>query len=136
MIKEQKLYSLSIRIDTLPKSINQIGRLHWAVKSKMINEMKSLVALAVGNRKPATPLEIADLIYVRHSAKCLDFDNLVNSFKAVQDGLVAAGVLKDDKVKNVGYPRYYWQKVPQKDGHITIEVHERNYPHVIPSRDQ
>lgn len=82
------------------------------------------MALAVGNRNPKEPLEYAEIIYTRYSSRVLDYDNLVNSFKAVQDGLVAAGVLKDDKVKNVGHPRYFYSKVPQKEGYITIEVSE------------
>lgn len=127
MTKETKPFSLFIKIDALPKSINQSGRLHWAVKNKIVSEWKNLVNLAVGNRGPKEPLEKAEIIYTRYSSRCLDFDNLVNSYKAVQDGLVEAGVIKDDKVVNIGYPTYKWIKAPQKQGHITIEILETKH---------
>lgn len=120
----EKPYSLFIKIDALPKSINQTGRLHWAIKNKIVNEWKLLVCAAVGNKKPKEPLEVARVIYTRYSSVALDFDNLVNSYKAVQDGLVAAGVLKDDRVKNIGHPEYAWKKVSRKESHITVEVLE------------
>lgn len=122
-------YSLFIRIDALPKSINQTGRLHWTAKSKIVREWKALVRFAVGHQAPKQPLARALIIYTRYSSRCLDFDNLVNSYKAVQDGLVEAGVLLDDKVKNIGYPTYRWKKCAQKAGHITIEVKELSLDH-------
>jgi hypothetical protein len=124
MKNEPALYSIFIKINALPKSVNQTGRLHWAVKTKIVNEWKALVCLAIGSRKPPKPLEFASIVYTRHSSRQLDYDNLVNSYKAVQDGLVTAGILLDDKVKNIGHPVYHWEKAPQKDGFITIQVTE------------
>lgn len=125
----EKPYSLTIRIDALPKSINQTGRLHWAAKNKIVQQWKALVRFAVGHQVPKEPLEKAELIYTRYSSRCLDFDNLVNSYKAVQDGLVGAGVIQDDKVKNIGYPTYRWVKTKQKQGYITIEIKELSPDH-------
>lgn len=124
MIKESEPYKIFIRIDALPKSINQTGRLHWAAKTKIINEWKNLVCLAVGSRKPVKPLEFASIVYTRYSSRQLDYDNLVNSYKAIQDGLVSAGIILDDKIKNIGHPVYHWEQAPQKNGFITIQVTE------------
>ncbi|MEE9386377.1 MAG: hypothetical protein V3V08_23430 [Nannocystaceae bacterium] len=46
------------------------------------------------------------------------------SFKAIVDGLVSCGVLKDDTHAVIGTPEYCWEKAKRAEGHVTVEVWE------------
>lgn len=115
-------YSIDFQIDMLPKPVNRQVSMHWAVKAKYVREWHGLVALSVGARKPSAPLERAKLTLRRFSSVEPDFDGLVSSFKPVVDGLIACGVLADDKVSNVGQPEYRWEKCKPRNGCITVRV--------------
>ncbi len=116
-------YSLSFTINRLPKTINAIGRKHWAIKARETKDFHFLVADAVRDRKPTLPLQKARLVLTRHSASEPDFDGLVSGFKHTIDGLVKAGVLINDKPTNIS-PTYRWQKAPSGKGFITVAVEE------------
>lgn len=109
-------------IPFLPKPTNQLSRMHWAAKSKMVNEIKVLVRTLVGHRKPPQPLERATLTLTRFSSTQPDYDGLVSSFKHVIDGLIWAQVLENDKWDNIGAPTYKWNKAPRKKGFIEVVV--------------
>jgi len=117
-------YYLKIDLQGLPRTVNSIGRLHWAVKAKETRYWIDCVALYVINKKPLKPLPKVRLRFTRFSSRQPDFDNLVNSFKAVQDGLVVSGILQNDKPENIETPEYIWQKACHKKGQIRIEVWE------------
>lgn len=55
-----------------------------------------MIACSTSLKLPPRPLEKAQITLVRYSHRMLDFDGLVGSMKPVVDGLVTAGVLKDD----------------------------------------
>jgi Holliday junction resolvase RusA-like endonuclease len=67
-------------------------------------------------------LDKARVRFTRHSSIRPDFDNLAASFKAVQDGLIDAGVIANDTFAVIGNPEYSWEKASPKGGKITIEV--------------
>jgi hypothetical protein len=71
---------------------------------------------------PQAPLKHARLVLTRYSSVSPDPDGLVSGFKAIVDGLVAAGVLENDRFDNIGMPDYRWEKVPQRAGKVRVEV--------------
>ncbi len=118
-------YKLSIEILGLPKTVNQLGRSHWAVKIKHNKQWEALIYAAVhseGQGLPYMPLKKAMVILTRISAKEPDFDNLVNSFKCCLDSLIKRGVLENDNSKVIGHPTYVWEKCKKGEGKIRIEV--------------
>jgi len=83
--------------------------------------------MAVRGKTPEQPLQQVKLKYTRFSSSKMDWDNLVISFKAVQDGLVESGIMKDDKVKNIPeIPVYTQEKAKKGEGYIEIEIWEIN----------
>ncbi len=107
----------------LPKTINEIGRKHWSFKYKEAKHWKQLVyQICVFHRIEALKLEKATLEFTRHSSREPDFDNLAGSFKHVLDGLVVAGVIKDDKPSVIGSPTFRWEKTKIKGGFITVKI--------------
>jgi hypothetical protein len=117
-------FQCQITIPELPKTINAIGRKHWAIKVKEARRWKNLVHLALGSQKPEKPLRRAVIACRRYSAKCPDYDGLVSSFKHVIDGLVTSGVIEDDSFKHIGMPYFSWLYAPKKKGFIVVEVLE------------
>lgn len=113
-------YHLEIKIPGLPPTPNI--RMHWAQKMKDTKRWRELVTLLVGVKKPEKPLDVAKLTLTRVSTKAPDYDNLVSSFKPVIDGLISAGVLKDDKFTLQVNPTYRHQTCGPKDGHILVKV--------------
>ena len=67
-------------------------------------------------------LDKAKLTLIRHSSAEPDADGLVSSFKHCIDGLIAAKVIVNDKMSNIGFPDYRWQKAPPKGGYVEIIV--------------
>jgi len=117
------MYSLIFEIPGLPKTVNQIGRRHWAVKMKEAQEWKLGVMCACMGKKPLRPLKVANIFLTRFSRVRPDYDNLVNSFKAVLDGLIDAGIIENDRHENIGVPIYNWKKYCIKGGKIKVEVY-------------
>lgn len=111
-------------IKGLPELPNKKRYKHWAIQRKEVHRWKRFVheqcCLA---RINGLGLDTAVLTFTRHSSVQPDFDNLVSSFKACQDGLVFACVIQDDKEINVGQPSYKWEYRARKEGGIiTIKI--------------
>lgn len=117
-------YCQEFHLDGLPKTINALGRAHWAIKSAEARKWIRLMGDAIGIDGPDKPLSKAKLTLTRVSSKAPDSDGLVSSFKHVIDGLVRAGVLVDDKFENIGMPDYRWLQCPMKQGKIVVKVEE------------
>lgn len=115
-------YRLEIEIPGLPKTVNELGRKHWAVKKKHNDVWNAAISANTVGRRPQKPLRQALVILTRYSSVEPDFDNLVNSFKCVIDSLIKCGVLDDDNPKTIGHPVYMWSKCKRKDGKIKIEI--------------
>lgn len=112
--------TLEFEIQGLPKMTNA-SRVHWTKKMKEAKKWKALVYEQVSLAR-WTPINKANLTLIRFSSVEPDFDGLVSSFKHVIDGLVEAGVLENDKVSNIGQPKYAWQKCAPKMGKIRVKV--------------
>lgn len=115
-------WSLKFELAGLPSL--QPDTKHWRFRQKERVNWRMLVASKVGRMGPAVPLERARLRLTRHSTTRPDPDNLAMSFKAVVDGLVSCGVLRDDSSDVIGTPDYRWEKAKRGEGHVTIEVWE------------
>ena len=118
------MYSLKIEIQGLPKTINAIGRKHWAVKMKEAQYWKATVGYSVADKRPPKPLKKARIVFIRYSSIPTDPDNLTSGFKHVLDGLICARVIENDKYVNIGMPEYRWERAKPREGKIRIEVYE------------
>jgi hypothetical protein len=117
-------FKLELELPGLPRMVNPSGRpMHWAIRAKEARKWKRDVSLAVIAAGPAPirfPLKRARLEFTRFSSVEPDFDGLVSGFKWIQDALVHCGVLENDRMSNIGQPRYHWKRVPRGRGKIRI----------------
>lgn len=116
-------YELYIELKGLPKTINEIGRSHWAVKAKEAKTWKNAVYIYCHGKEPVAPLKKAKIVYERHSSAKIDFDNLAISFKHCQDGLKLGKIIEDDSPDFIE-SSYSWVKCAKNEGKITIRVIE------------
>lgn len=116
-------YKLEFTECKLPPTTNGMTSFHWWKKKKLSDEWNNLVMFHVlKNGAPPKPLQKARLTLTRFSSSEPDYDGLVSSFKVVVDSLRYNAVLADDKMKNIGIPRYDWQKCAPKAGMIHVIV--------------
>lgn len=119
--------ALQLTIEGLPPMNTSDSRgSHWShskLKRTWGNRVWAAVRLAYpGTGKPPKPLERAHVTIVRCSQSEPDYDNLVQGGKFLLDGLVLAGVLKDDKPSVIGRPDYLWERRPRGKGCVRIRV--------------
>src|SRR5262245_14819798 len=116
-------YRLTLKFDHLPPMNTPATRRHWAAQAREARLWKLMVVAAVGRRRPRQPLDRAHIRLTRHSAVEPDLENNAYAMKPLVDGLVRAGVLKDD---GPGYAtrEYLWERAPRGRGFLTIEVEE------------
>jgi Holliday junction resolvase RusA-like endonuclease len=101
------------------------SRQSWRAKYAETTKWKKAVFFATRNKLPSKPLKKVRLKFTRFSTSKMDWDNLVISFKAIQDGLVDCGVMRDDKVKNIPEIPVYAQGMAKRgEGKVKIEVWE------------
>jgi hypothetical protein len=115
-------YELEFEINDLPKTINAIGRAHWAIKAKEAKKWINLVAAQILSKGIGKQLPGAKITLTRYSSRCPDSDGLVSSFKHVIDGIVRAGLLPDDSYRTIGMPCYRWIKEEKKKGKIVVRI--------------
>jgi hypothetical protein len=114
-------YVLEFELKGLPRTTNG-SHGHWRAKHARNKALKARVFASCWHLRPDSPLTLARITLTRISSVEPDFDNLVISFKPVVDGLRQAGIIIDDKRKNVGRPEYLWEKCKPGGGHIKIKV--------------
>lgn len=117
----ERNYSLRIKICGLPETPNQTR--HWAHRMRHNMKWQRDIHKSIGRNKPPKPLTKAMVKYIRASAYEPDFDNMVASFKPVQDALVSSGVLADDNPAVIRV-EYEWRHAPPKGGYIEVAVSE------------
>lgn len=94
-------YSITIEVPTAATDSNRILGQNKFVKHKIFKSVKEQISLLTLNNRPEAPLAKFDLTITRYGAKCLDYDNLVASFKPYIDGLKLAGIIEDDSWKYI-----------------------------------
>ena len=117
-------YELYFEARGLPQMPNKLNRKHWAVKTKEAKLWKEIVYFNAAPKRPERPLKKAFIHYERHSSVMPDADGLAASFKHVQDGLKAAGIIIDDSPKVIE-TSHTWVKCAPSQGKITVRVFSR-----------
>ena len=127
-------YHLRLEIPAVPE-LNSAGYRHWRVRQKERNAWYEWVRWGVlgawageygeWSEYPAPKSGRARLRLTRCTAgRGPDYDNLVQSFKHIIDGLVKCGLLLDDTPAVIGQPEYRWEKVKRGEAHVIVEVFE------------
>lgn len=117
-------YVLHLRVDDLPR-LQVAGSGRGSVRSRIRETRRwrdDIAWLARAHGVPSSPLCTARVRFVRHSSLRPDYTNLVASFKAIEDGLVRAGVLSDDSFAVIGQAEFAWEKASPRAGFIEIFV--------------
>lgn len=118
-------YTLEFELPGLPRMSNiSSGKSHWGHAYTEQGRWKHAVRYKVLRRIPSKPLKKFNLILTRFSSNEPDYDGLVRGFKAIVDGLRAAGVIQDDKLSNTGAWDCRWEKTSPKQGKIRVRVEE------------
>ena len=115
-------YTLDIEIPRLP-AMNSSRRVSRWVEIAEKNLWAEEIAAETHRKIPPEPLKRANVTFIRRSSLEPDYDNLVASFKHVQDGLIGL-IIVDDKPSVIGHPDYKWEPAPPKKGSIVIRVEE------------
>jgi hypothetical protein len=94
----------------------------WQAKSRAAQEWRQLVAAALevlGDRRPRWKrARVQYSLFTR--GREIDPDNRVALGKPILDGLVAAGVLPDDREANVEIPQPTWAPTPLPWGFVRV----------------
>jgi Holliday junction resolvase RusA-like endonuclease len=117
------MYRLELELIGLPKTVNGPHG-SWQRAAAERKKWRSLVEQATLGKRPSKPLDTARITLTRLSSNEPDYDNLAASFKSVVDGLRDAGIIVDDKKKNIGACIYLWEKTSPKNGKIRVLVEE------------
>lgn len=118
------MYQIILQIPGLPKMPNQLLHSHWTASHNNSKKWKNAVIAAVATDWPESPLESAEITCIRMSSVEPDYDGLAGSFKPIIDGLVQAGVLKDDNPSILRHSCYKWEKTKPKQGKVRVIVRE------------
>jgi Holliday junction resolvase RusA-like endonuclease len=117
-------YSLDLEIKGVPKILaNMRGgwkALHFEKKKWKDRTHREVI---LNRMVPATALLKANVRLTRYTSRCPDADNLYSSWKGVLDGLVEAGVIKDDSPHVINLV-CDWQKTSNRLAKIRIQVQE------------
>lgn len=108
--------------DVPPLLLN--SRMHWRALDARKIAWYGRVLVAVRKQRPPSPFPRAFVSYLRvsgNSNQRPDYDNLVSSFKWVQDALIYCGVLAGDTPNEVE-AIYDWRPAPRKGKTILARV--------------
>ena len=98
------------------------ARLHWRSVHRQRGQWKSWVSTALLGRIPPEPFNHALVVYTRYCGyQEPDYDNLVSSWKWIQDAMVEVGLLGEDRRSNIE-PMYLWEKATPKQKRVRIQV--------------
>jgi len=98
------------------------ARLHWRSKNRQRSDWQERVMEAVKPMTPPAPFERAFVRYTRYCGfQEPDYDNLVSSWKWIQDALVRAGILTDDRRADIE-THYDWEKARPADKRVRVQV--------------
>lgn len=112
---------IAIELPGLPPMANgSYG--HWRKQWAIKKAWKKRVGQMLLDLAPPVPYKKALVVLTRYSATEPDEDGLIHGFKPIVDSLVEYGVIEDDSRKHL-VREYRWEKVPAKQGKITIELY-------------
>lgn len=136
-------YRLQVRIEGVPLLARTLMSKHWREQSDHAKKWRTLVKLAVGNRRPEKPLPFSRVtIEMWRKSNEPDPENLAFSGKHLLDGLrpggvflrkgkavvnIGAGVIADDRAANFegGRAEVIWHRCKKgTKPHTIITVEE------------
>lgn len=131
MIEEaNRKYDQTVTIGGVPESLNKTLGMNRFSYMKYRKKWYWMVHLAFVGKKPPAPLRVAEIHYVRHASRFLDFENLVGSLKPVTDGLRYSKVISDDNWDLLTSQNYFVDQVKCKRGQeklvITVKGFTKN----------
>lgn len=94
----QSKYSCKVTLPGVPPSLNRWTNLHWTVKCETKKDWEYLIRYTVNKIAPFKK-PIVRIIYYFNTNRRRDKDNYTPKF--IMDGLVKAGVIKDDNINAV-----------------------------------
>lgn len=93
------MYSIEFEISTRDTDANRTkGHNRFKVHS-IFKGVKQEIEVVTRGKRPEKPLENFKISITRYGARCLDYDNLISSFKPYIDGLTLSGIIIDDSWK-------------------------------------
>lgn len=122
-------FVLEFELPGLPP-MNTANGWHWRKRKKSKDEWvlrttcaaKCEILKLKSEGRVFIPWDKATVELIRFSTREPDFDNLVQGGKFIMDGLVRAGVIRDDKPSVIGQPVYLWEKAKPKEGKVRVRV--------------
>jgi Holliday junction resolvase RusA-like endonuclease len=118
---------IKLIISGTPPSLNQWSRMHWAKAAKIKKQWENDILytfLAESHcNRISFPYQKASvkIVYYFATNRRRDADNL--NLKFLLDGIVKAGIIKDDSTKVIGQPETAWE-VDKKNPRVEIEITE------------
>lgn len=110
-----------------PAALSPNSRKQWEkiVAIKAYRDHVGHLAKSVRNQAPAMfPLEPPvqmRVVFLLNDRRRRDADNLISRFKAGQDGLVDAGILRDDDIRSL-LPSYAFEEAKQAAVRVELEA--------------
>ena len=101
--------------------IIKVAKAHYGVYATMKKKNTQRVVEQCKRLKPIERADISVTWYCKDKRK--DKDNIATGIKFIQDGLVEAGVLKNDGWKEIGYIRHFFE-VDKDNPRIVVELTE------------
>lgn len=122
---EATRYRLFLRLLGLP-TMERNARRHHRARADETARWRSAVAFAALGKTPGKPLERAYVRLCRHSESEPDPTNNSDGFKAIEDGIVGAGILVDDKSRYYaqGRPVASWAWAPARKGFVSVLIED------------
>ncbi len=114
-------YSLAFELPGLPR-MNSSDRMSKWVAIKERDKWRNATIDACRGKAPCEPLSRARVWFTRFSTIEPDFTNLVQGFKHIEDGLVDAGIIVDDKPSVIGQPVVTWERAHKGKGRVSVRV--------------
>jgi crossover junction endodeoxyribonuclease RusA len=116
---------LKLIIRGTPPSLNQWSRMHWAKSARIKKQWENdiLYVFLSCKAKGNFPLQKAQVkvTYYFTTNRRRDADNL--NLKFLLDGIVKAGIIKDDSTNVIGQPETAWA-VDKANPRVEIEIME------------
>jgi len=93
---QMNLFHLEFRIPGEPEYINKVFTWNRHKRNRIKKQWHDVVAWTTLGKRPKKPLNKAYLKFVLYNVRNLDWDSAVSSLKPIADGLVHAGIIRND----------------------------------------
>jgi crossover junction endodeoxyribonuclease RusA len=120
-VKTPREWTIRLPWPTPPLSLNDRG--HWAARHRRVREVRRVAAALVrAQHIPRLDRCEVTLHYVPRDGRTRDTDNLVATLKPIADGIVDAGVVKDDSPAFMAKPEPVIEEPDPRDPHLYVII--------------